>query len=229
MRIIPCIWLALTLHAAAGLQFPETHKEVHAPADADRVTVEFDFTNDGDAPLAIRKYHSGCSCIGLRVKDEKMRYAPGESGVLHADFKLGNYSGTVDKMIALWLEDDPESQPSMRLTVRVHIPVLVEIEPKTLTWNLNGDAAPQVIRIRMKEGHPAGIANVSSSSPVFKTELKTIEDRKNYELWVTPERTSTAGLGVLRIETDHTSPKHRLHQAFAVVRRPAPGEAAAKP
>lgn len=229
MRTIPWIWLAFTLHAAAGLRFPETHKEVQAPADAEMVSVEFDFTNNGDAPVAIRKYHSGCSCIGLRVKDGKMRYAPGESGILHADFKLGNYAGTVDKMIALWLEGDSESQPSMRLTVRVHIPVLVEIEPKTLTWNLNGDPAPQVIRIRMKDGHPASIANVSTSSPAFKTELKTIEDRKNYELWVTPAQISMPGLGVLRIETDNPSPKHRLHQAFAVVRRPAPGEAAAKP
>jgi hypothetical protein len=51
----------------------------------------------------------------------------------------------------------------------------------------------------------------------------------HYEVWVTPTQTSSPGLGIVRIETDSESPKQRLHQAFAVVRRPAPGEAAAKP
>jgi hypothetical protein len=213
----------------AELRFSELQKEVHAEADAESVTVEFHFTNPDDKPLTIRKYDSGCSCIGLRVKDDKLRYAPGESGVLQADFKVGNYAGTVDKVIALWLDVDPDSQPSARLMVRVHIPVLVEIEPKTLRWDLNGDAGPQFIRIRMKEGHPAKITAVTSSSPAFKTELMTIKDGMQYDLWVTPTQTDSPGLGILRIETDNPSPKHRLHQAFALIRKPAPGKPAAQP
>jgi len=214
------LWLALATAASAGLEFSETLREIRAPVDVSKVTAEFTFTNGGDKPVSIRKYDSGCSCIGLRVKDGKLSYAPGESGLLQADFELGNYSGSVDKVIALWLDNDPDSQPSHRLTVRVHIPVIVELEPKTLKWALDGDLAPQTIHIRIHDERAIRVTAVTSSSPAFKPVLKTIEEGKRYELVVTPAKTDTPGLGILRIETDSESPKHRLQQAFAVIRKP---------
>ena len=220
MKTILPLWLATALALSAGLEFPETLDEIHAPADAAKVTAEFTFSNAGDKPVTIRKYDSGCSCMGLRVKDGKLRYAPGESGLLQADFELGNYSGTVDKTIAIWVDDDSESQPSLKLTVRVHIPVLVAVEPKTLHWDLGGAAAPKTIRITMNDERPTHVTAVSRSSPAFKPELKTIEQGKVYEVVVTPSTIDTPGLGILRIETDSESPKQRLQQAFAVVRKP---------
>jgi hypothetical protein len=221
MKTVFPIWLATVLAVSAGLEFSETLQEIHAPVDAAKVTAEFSFSNAGEEPVTIRKYDSGCSCMGLRVKDGKLRYAPGESGLLQADFELGNFSGTVDKVIAVWLDDDAESEPSLRLTVRVHIPVLVALDPKTLHWDLAGDAAPKTIRITMNDERPTHVTAVSSSSPAFKPELKTIEKGKVYEVVVTPATIDTPGLGILRIETDSESPKLRLQQAFAVVRKPA--------
>jgi hypothetical protein len=101
------------------------------------------------------------------------------------------------------------------------------MEPKTLKWELNGDASPQIIRIKMKEGSVIRVTGVTCSIPAFKPELKTIEEGKSYELMVTPTAIQTPGLGVIRIETDAASAKHRLHQAFAVVRKMTPAEAAA--
>lgn len=220
MKTIFPFWLATVLALSAGLEFPERLKELHAPVDAAKVTAEFNFSNTGDKPVTIRKYDSGCSCMGLRVKDGKLRYASGESGLLQADFELGNYTGTVDKVIAIWLDDDPASQPSLKLTVRVHIPVLIALDPKTLQWDLGGDAAPKTIRITMNDERPTHVTAVSSSSPAFQPELKTIEKGKVYEVVVTPASIDTPGLGILRIETDSASPKFRLQQAFAVVRKP---------
>jgi hypothetical protein len=222
--------LALTslLHSA-GLDFVQTLKEIHAPADVDKVTAEFEFTNRSGKPVSVVKYDAACSCMAVTIKGGKLKYAPGESGVIRAVFEMGNFSGTVDKVVALWLDDDPADKPSVSLTVRVHIPVLVLLEPKTLKWELNGDASPQVIRITMNETSPIRVTGVTSSSPAFKPELKIIEEGKIYELSVSPTAIQTPGLGILRIETDCANAKHRLHQAFAVVRKMTPAEAAAKP
>jgi hypothetical protein len=228
MKIISLVSIILTacLHAA-GLDFAQTLKEIHAPADVDKVTAEFEFTNRGGKPVRVVKYDAACSCMSVTIKDAKLKYAPGESGVIRAVFEMGNFSGTVDKVVALWLDEDPPDKPSLALTVRVHIPVLVSLDPKTLKWELGGDASPQTIRITMNDTKPIRVTGVNSSSPAFKAELKTIDEGKIYELVVTPTAIQTPGLGVLRVETDSVNAKHRMQQAFAVVRKPTPAEAAA--
>jgi hypothetical protein len=230
MKTVFTLWLAMSALLAAGLEFPETLKEIHAPMDATKVTADFSFTNRGDKPVTILKYQAACtSCMGLRIKDKKLRYEPGESGLLEADFEMGNFSGTIDKTVAVWLEGDPESDPSVKLTVRVHIPVLVAVEPKTLNWKLGDQAKPQTIRITMADARPTRVTNITCSSQSFKSDLKTVEEGKVYELIVTPAEMGTPALGIIRIETDSRSEKQRLQQAFVVVRKPRPGETAAKP
>ena len=215
--------------AAADLAFDKTLTEIHAPIDASKVTASFEFTNKGDQPVTIRKYDSGCSCMGLRVKDSKLRYEPGESGLLLADFEVGNFSGTVDKIVSLWVDDDAAAEPSLKLTVRVHIPVLVAIDPKTIEWQLDGDAGPKVVKVTMNDTRPTRITSVTSSSPVFEPQLKTIEEGKRYEIVVKPTRVDRPGLAILRIETDSASDKQRMQQAFALVRKPLPANTVAKP
>lgn len=229
MKIACLTWLALTALIHAGLDFPEVLKEIHAPADAKTVAADFEFTNRSDKAVSVVKYDAACSCMSVKIKDGKLRYAPGESGLIRAEFDMGNFSGVVDKVVAVWLDDDPAEAPSMALTVRVHIPVLVSIEPKTLKWNLGGEDQAQTIRIEMNHSSPIHVTGMTSSSAAFKPELKTIQEGKRYELIVTPTDINTPGLGILRIETDCEITRHRTQQAFAVVRKPSPAEAAAKP
>jgi hypothetical protein len=230
MKTILLFSIALSgfLHAAR-LDFAQTLQEIHAPADVDKVTADFEFTNRSGKPVRVVRYDAACSCMAVTIRDSKLTYAPGESGVIRAVFEMGNFTGKVDKLVALWLDDDPADKPSVSLTVRVHIPVLVSLEPKTLQWELNGNAAPQSIRITMNETTPIRVTHVQCSSPAFKSELKTLKEGKSYELVVTPTTIQTPGLGVLRIETDSTNEKQRLQQAFAVVRKSPPAAAAAKP
>ena len=66
--------------------------------------------------------------------------------------------------------------------------------------------------------------------PAFVTsELKTVEEGKRYDLVVTPTNLDAPGIGVFRIETDCAIKKHRIQQAFAIVRKPSAAETAAKP
>jgi hypothetical protein len=221
MKIALGIWLAVMACAgAAGLEFSEPIKDVHAPADVATVTESFEFKNLGDKPVTIAKADPTCSCLKIEISGGKLKYAPGESGVVRVTFEMGNFSGVVEKMVAIWLDGDPEDKPSRSVTVRVHIPVLVAIEPKTVKWDIGSEPAPQTIQIRMAEGQTIHVTGVKSSSDHFSTEIKTLEEGKKYDLLVTPKNTTGPGLGVIRIETDCAISKHRTQQAFAVVRKP---------
>ena len=211
------LWLALMVFAQAGLEFPAVLKEVHAPADAKIVKADFEFTNHSEKTVTVAKVNPTCSCIAVTVENGKLLYAPGESGVIRTEFDMGNFSGVVDKVVGVWLDGDPEDKPSVSLTVRVHIPELVVLEPKTVKWELGGAMEPQSLRIKMDYTQPIHVTGVSSTSEAFKLELKTIEDGKQYELIVTPVKITSAGLAIIRIETDCELKKHYVKQAFAVI------------
>lgn len=220
-----CLLLALAagVHSAT-LEFSKKLMEVHAPADVKTVITDFTFTNRSDKPVTISRYESACSCMKVEISDAKLRYAPGESGIIRAEFDMGNFSGEVDKTIAIWLEGDPKDQPSITLTARVHIPILITIEPKTLKWPLNGNADPQIMRITMNDEKPIHILNVTGSSENFRHELKTTEKGKSYELIVTPLDLKAPGLSIFRIETDCPINKHKIQQAFALIQKNSPSQ-----
>lgn len=226
MRYVVMLLLVFpgVLHAA-GLTFQSLEQEVTAPADAATVTIDFPFKNETAGPVAIQKYDAGCSCISVQISDGKLRYEPGESGVVRAVFSTGNYMGTIERAVAIWLDSDsPTGQPSNHLKVRVHIPALVEMEPRTLKWDVGAQAEPQTITIMMRDKEPIRVLSVSSTLDTLVHELKVIEEGRHYELVVTPQATDVAGLGILRVETDCKVPRFRVSQAFAVVRNPVPGE-----
>jgi len=230
MKFALALWLTLTAYTqAAGLEFDEMLKNVNAAADVTTVSADFSFTNKGDKPVTITKSDPGCSCLKVEISGGKLKYAPGESGVVRTTFEMGNFSGTVDKMVALWIDDDPPDNPSMRLTLRVHIPVLVGLEPKTVKWEIGGKAEPKTIQIRMADGKPIRVTGVTSSSDLFGCELKTLEEGKKYDLIVTPQAMTAPGMSVIRIETDCEISRHHIQQVFAVLRKSPPSATAVKP
>jgi hypothetical protein len=230
MKYALFLWFALVaLVHAAGLEFEKSLLEVHAPADAATVTADFKFKNNSGQPVTIMKSDPGCSCLSVQVAGGKLKYGPGEEGLVRATFDMGNFSGTVDKAIGIWLDEDPPDKPSVKITVRVHIPVLIALEPKTLKWTVGGKPEPQTIAVTMAEGESIQLLSVKSSSEGFTTETKVIEKGRRYELVVTPRSLEAPVLGILRVETDCKIAKHRVQQAFAVVSKQAQVETAAKP
>lgn len=216
MRWLLPLILTATL-ARGGLLFPKTLQEVAAAADARVVTTDFEFSNNGDKPVAIRHYDAACSCMSVQVKEGKLQYGPGETGLIRTVFDLGNFAGTVDKVVAIWLEGDRDDQPSIRLTVRVHIPELVKLEPKTLRWQVGGQATPQSVKIHIDHDKPVKILKVSGTNENFRHELITLQEGKEYEIKVNPVGLDSPGIGILRIDTDCDVSRHKIQQAFLVV------------
>ena len=69
---------------------------VKVAPDQDSITASF-ILNTSGTPVTISKIHVSCDCTTAGAKDNKLTYAPGESGVISAVMKTGNFSGTVDK------------------------------------------------------------------------------------------------------------------------------------
>lgn len=228
MRWFSCLWLGLvSLGFGETLTFTEKLKELKAAADVTEVTVDFPFSNKSDKPVEIKKYDAACSCLSAGVSGGKLRYEPGESGMIRAKFDMANYFGTVEKQVSVWIDGDPDNAPSIQLTVKVEIPEVVKLTPKTLSWTLGEEGKSKTIEITIEGNDPIHVKKVTTSNPAFRHELKTLEDGKRYEIIVTPGDTKVAALGIFRIETDCKIERHRMKQAYAAVRRPAPEKPAA--
>jgi hypothetical protein len=212
---------------AGGLTFEKTTIDQHVKADAETTEAEFPFENKTDKPLTIARVEKSCAaCMAAEVKDGKLVYQPGEKGAIRVKFQVGTFAGVVNKMILVWLANDPAEKPSGMLTLNIHVPVLVELSPKTVTWYLDEKIEPRKITITMRHSKPIRMLKATCTNEAFALELKTVKDGAEYELWITPPAAGGPGIGIIRMETDCDLPRHKIHQAFAVVRKPMQGGAA---
>jgi hypothetical protein len=134
---------------------------------------------------------------------------------MRVKFKLDNAQGTVDKPILIYLANDPEDKPSTEVTFRIHIPIAVSLDTKTLSWNINSKPETKTLRVTNNYDKPVHITSVSTTNENITAEIVTIEDGKSYEIRVTPKSTATGGLCVILIENDIEIERFRSQQAFA--------------
>jgi hypothetical protein len=222
MKFLTLTWLLLGAQlAGAALEFQNELQEIHADLGSKTVTSDFKFTNKGKDTVRIREADAGCSCIAVQISGGKLLYAPGETGTIRAVFEIGTFQGAVDKPIHLWLDSDPDEKPSSSVMLRVHIPVIISMEPKTLKWTVGAEAAPQLIDVRMSYEKPISVTSVGTSSGAFSARLITVEEGKHYQIEITPASTAAPSLCVVRVETNVDVEKYRVQQGFAVVQAQA--------
>ena len=117
-RLVILSGLLLCGSLASGkneLSFKETVVPVKVAPDQDSITASFSFTNTSGTPVTISKIHVSCDCTTAGAKDNKLTYAPGESGVISAVMKTGNFSGTVDKDMTVYANGS-----AYKLVIRAH-------------------------------------------------------------------------------------------------------------
>ena len=79
-------------------------------------TATFNFTNVGDRPLKITNVKR---CCGAVTKLDKEELAPGESGVLTAQYRVGQASSLLRKKIGLVTNDPKNPQAELVITGKV--------------------------------------------------------------------------------------------------------------
>lgn len=188
----------LTLPAVAGLEFKSRVQEFDADAGTETVEARFEFVNRGSRPVTIEKIDSSCGC--LKAEAAKSTYQPGESGVIDAEFEIRGLAGEIEKTLTV-LTDDPEN-PSIRLAVKVDVPLLIVVEPKMLSWTVGEEPVTKAITFRVMRDAPIRITGIQVSRTNFSGEVKTIKDGEVYHIELTPTSTAETMLGVVSIETD---------------------------
>lgn len=212
--------IAAILPLSAGLKFEEENISAEAGLEDDMISRDFKFTNDGNEPVTIKGADAGCSCITVKIAGEKLTYAPGETGILRANFEIGSFQGIVEKPIHVWLQTDPDEKPSSTVKLSVTIPTIISLEPKTVKWRTGEAAQPKVIDVKMNYTKPIHVTSVSANNENFTTKLVTVEEGKHYQVEMTPVDTNAKGLCIVRITTDVDVPKQRIQQAFGVIAAP---------
>lgn len=220
MNLVPAL-LASAAFASAGLEFEQTLLEFHPKPEDQRVVADFSFRNATQRQVKIVNYDAACSCMEVGVARGKLDYAPGEAGVIRAIFRLEGYQGTIDRIIAIWLDGDPRGTPSSQLTLRAHIPQWINIEPKSVDWDLNSPLESRTIAIEMAEGNSRRVVRTHTTNDNFTLELKTLEEAQRYQLIITPKNTASPGIAAFRIDTDHPVEARRSHTVFGVIRMPS--------
>jgi hypothetical protein len=232
MKTLLLTLLSLSSLLHAGLTFDAQKKEIKAPPDARVIVCDFFFENKGKETVKIARYESTCSCMSVQINQGgKLEYAPGERGILRANFDMENFTGEVDKNVVLWMEGDSEAEPSFILVVHVAIPVLVDIQPRTLEWQGPGPWQAKSMKIVMNHTEPIQLLRATLNNPCFESELKTISVGKEYELTVKPlvKPDAVPGMAVIHMETDCKIEKQKKQMAFVVVRHDLPTPANAAP
>ena len=216
------IWLAGAASAFAGLTFPETAKESPAPEKPGQAVVDFPFSNDTPTPAVIRTMQPSCHCLTAEIVDGKLRYAPGEKGILRARVKFEDISRSIDEQIALWLEGDPELAPSSTVAVHLLVPEYLKIEPHNLSWTIGEAATPKTIHIRADAKYPAHLIKLEIATDKFTQTHRTITDGKEYEIKVRPADTAAPSFSILRLETDSPLARYKVITCMLSVRGARP-------
>lgn len=203
--------------AAGVLVFETKLIEVTATPDQELVTADFGFVAEGGR-AKIQRYDAPCSCLEAQISDNgKLVWEEGESGTVRGLFKVGNFRGTVDKEISVIMKDGERHN----LTVRMTMPELLVIEPKTLKWEEGDEPLGKSFEITAGGEEAVKILGLEGTNDEkFPYVLETLEEGRHYRLTVTPSSTAERGMGVIRVATDSKFKKHQSYQAFVVISKP---------
>ncbi|MFZ2147967.1 MAG: DUF1573 domain-containing protein [Sedimentisphaerales bacterium] len=133
---------------------------------AGKKVAEFKFTNTGEGLLEIADVER---CCGVVTKLDKTEYAPGESGVLKAEYE-GSRPG-LDRKI-LYVKSNDKTNPKIALTLKAEVVAKITIEPKRLKLFLGEENAgcPKIV-ISSLDNQPFTITGFKSTADCITADV----------------------------------------------------------
>jgi hypothetical protein len=127
---------------------------------------EFKFTNTGEGLLKITDVEK---CCGVVTKLDKTEYAPGESGVLKAEYQAGRPG--LDRKI-LYVKSNDKTKPRIALTLKAEVVSKIAIAPKRLKLFLGEDNAgcPKII-VSSLDNQPFTITGFKSTADCITADV----------------------------------------------------------
>ena len=139
---------------------------------------EFKFTNTGEGLLKIKEIER---CCGVVTKVDKTEYAPGESGVVKAEFQAYQKSGLYMKNI--YVNSNDKTQPRLALTIKAMVVSKVSYSPKRLRLFLEEDNAgcPKIV-INSLDDQPFSITKFSSTGESITADIDSSVEATKFVL-----------------------------------------------
>jgi hypothetical protein len=180
---------------------------------------DFIVTNIGNALLEITQVQPGCGCTTAGEWDKKIE--PGKTGKIPIQFNPANFSGPVTKYVTVTCNDPTHTSTTLQIKASVWRPI--DAQPQYVYFMpTEGEETNEtkVVKITSNLEEPVKLEKVESGNPAFKTELKTIQEGKQFELAVSYNYTSSASNPVpntpITIKTSSTNMPTLTLTAYAM-------------
>jgi len=139
---------------------------------------EFKFTNTGEGLLKIKEVEK---CCGVVTMVDKTEYAPGESGVVKAEFQAFQKPGLYMKNI--YVNSNDKTQPRLALTIKAMVVSKVSYSPKRLRLFLEEDNAgcPKIV-INSLDNQPFSITGFTSTGESISADIDSSVEATKFVL-----------------------------------------------
>ena len=181
----------------AELAWEKQEIEVNSTTLLEKVSAEFHFTNVGVEAVTISNIQTSCGCTTADLN--KKYYKPGESGMIKVKFEIGSRTGFQQKYILV--RTDSPNEAYTQLTLKVHLPEVLKIEPDLLQWKLGETNELKRITLKTTGIVPLKVIGVESNHKGIEAELKVKESGRFYEVTVKPLKLDEPIRASLKIQT----------------------------
>ena len=180
--------------ATAEIVWKQTVVELRADAKSSVLDARFPFSNAGATAVDITQAESSCGCTVVNLA--KRHYEPGESGEIVARYTVGSQMGVQKKTV---LVETNDGHPPTTLTLEIHLPEIVRMQPSFLRWKHGEPPAAKKITLEILQEVPAEVVTVRSSAVGFDVEAKPLIPGRKFELTVHPLNTDQRQFSTLTV------------------------------
>lgn len=201
--VLPCLaleWKAQTLHFTTA-PFQTTQEAL------------FHFTNNSAKPVTIISVESNCDCLVASV--DKRVYAPGANGFIRSSFTIGDRLGLYERRLKVVTDESPEP---VRLLVRIEVPELVTLTPRTVDWKINEPVKEKFAALEVIAGLKINFTHVQPSGHDFSARLETVEPGRRYRLYLKPPDTAQPANVAFRVQGQAESKQSVIVSVYGNVR-----------
>lgn len=138
---------------------------------------QFQFSNQGQGVLKIKKIQSTCGCTVPELK--KKTYQPGEAGTINVTFRPGQRSGPVSKHLYI-LSNDKEN-PKAPLTIKANVTRKISYEPQRFRLRLDEEnVGIGDIKIESIDGRAFAISRIRIKPECMKIDYDPVVESKEF-------------------------------------------------
>lgn len=205
--------IGIAAPASAALTWTSTSFAGQTQPLQKTLEIAYAFKNTGGTTVAIRDVQTNCDCTAATT--DKKIYQPGEAGVLHAQFTVGDRGGVYQRAITVVTDDGATPQ---RLTLQIEVPELAAVAPRVRDWSIGAAVNEQAIDIVLHDAIRVTFTDVFVSTENFKARFESIEAGRRYRIFVRPVSTTEAISTAIRLKGKATSGEVVIVSAYANVR-----------